>query len=99
MAASPLYTPSRHHYSRIRERGAIATLITNGYLLTPERIWGLNSAGLDYLQINIDNVLPDAISKKSLKVLDRKLQWLAGFADVENQHRVHIPVALATCEE
>jgi uncharacterized radical SAM superfamily Fe-S cluster-containing enzyme len=35
---------------RIRERGAIATLITNGYLLTPERIWGLNSAGLDYLQ-------------------------------------------------
>ena len=66
---------------RIRERGAIATLITNGYLLTPERIWGLNSAGLDYLQISIDNVLPDAISKKSLKVLDRKLQWLAEHAE------------------
>ena len=28
---------------RIRERGAIATLITNGYLLTPERIRRLNA--------------------------------------------------------
>src|SRR5215831_14845483 len=54
----------------IRKRGAIATLITNGYLLTPERIQSLNRAGLDYLQISIDNVLPDQISRKSLKVLD-----------------------------
>jgi len=66
---------------RIREREAIATLITNGYLLTPEYILGLNRAGLDYLQISIDNVLPDEISKKSLKVLDRKLQWLADYAE------------------
>ena len=43
----------------IRRRGAIATLITNGYLLTPERIRRLNRAGLDYLQISIDNVVPD----------------------------------------
>jgi len=61
----------------IRERGAIATLITNGYLLTAERIHRLNRAGLDYLQISIDNVMPDETSKKSLKVLDRKLQLLA----------------------
>jgi MoaA/NifB/PqqE/SkfB family radical SAM enzyme len=64
----------------IRKRGAIATLITNGYLLTPERIQRLNRAGLDYLQISIDNVLPDETSKKSLKVLDRKLEWLAEYA-------------------
>jgi MoaA/NifB/PqqE/SkfB family radical SAM enzyme len=67
--------------ARIRERGAVATLITNGLLLTPERIARLNRAGLDYLQISIDNVVPDDISKKSLKVLDRKLQWLAEHAD------------------
>jgi MoaA/NifB/PqqE/SkfB family radical SAM enzyme len=66
---------------RIRERGAIATLITNGLLLTPERIERLNRAGLDYLQISIDNVMPDEVSKKSLKVLDRKLQWLAERAE------------------
>ena len=67
--------------SRVRERGAIATLITNGYLLTADRIKRLNAAGLDYLQISIDNVDPDDVSKKSLKVLDRKLQWLAEHAD------------------
>ncbi len=66
---------------RIRSRGAIATLITNGYLLTVDRIGRLNRAGLDYLQISIDNVTPDETSKKSLKVLDRKLEWLAGHAE------------------
>ena len=67
--------------ARIRERGAIATLITNGLLLTPERIRKLNAAGLDYLQISIDNVQPDDTSKKSLRVLDRKLEWLAEHAE------------------
>jgi len=62
---------------RIRDVGAMATVITNGYLLTPKRIHELNAAGLDYLQISIDNVQPDDTSKKSLKVLDRKLEWLA----------------------
>ena len=66
---------------RIRERGAIATLITNGLLLTPERIRRFNQAGLDYLQISIDNVRPDEVSKKSLQVLDRKLEWLAREAE------------------
>ena len=59
---------------RIHNRGAIATLITNGLLLTPDRIRALNRAGLDYLQISIDNVAPDDVSKKSLRVLDRKLE-------------------------
>ena len=59
---------------RIRDRGAIATLITNGYLLSRERIERLNRAGLDHLQISIDNLKPDAVSKKSLKVLDQKLR-------------------------
>ena len=62
---------------RIRARGMIATVITNGYLLSRDRISRLNRAGLDHLQISIDNVLPDEVSKKSLKVLDQKLQWLA----------------------
>src|SRR5215469_5321390 len=65
----------------IRRRGILATLITNGYLLTAERICRLNRAGLDYLQISIDNVSPDETSKKSLKVLDRKLELLAEHAE------------------
>jgi len=43
-----------HH---IRRRGAIATLITNGYLLTSATIEKLNAAGLDSMQINIDGQL------------------------------------------
>ena len=62
---------------RIRRNGMMAGLITNGYLLVRERIERLNHAGLDYLQISIDNVQPDAVSVKSLKVLDRKLELLA----------------------
>jgi MoaA/NifB/PqqE/SkfB family radical SAM enzyme len=67
--------------AHIRRRGMIAGMITNGYLLTAERIKRLNKAGLDHLQISIDNVMPDDVSKKSLKVLDKKLQLLAEHAD------------------
>src|SRR5438874_8071064 len=67
--------------SRVRKHGAIAGLITNGYLLTAERIQRLNRAGLEHLQISIDNVMPDDVSKKSLKVLDKKLQLLAEHAE------------------
>jgi MoaA/NifB/PqqE/SkfB family radical SAM enzyme len=67
--------------AHVRRRGMIAGLITNGYLLTADRVKRLNRAGLDHLQISIDNVLPDEVSKKSLKVLDRKLQVLAEHAE------------------
>jgi MoaA/NifB/PqqE/SkfB family radical SAM enzyme len=66
---------------RIRANGMIAGLITNGYLLVAERIQRLNRAGLEWLQISIDNVNPDEVSKKSLKVLDKKLQLLAEHAE------------------
>ena len=67
--------------AHIRYRGIIAGLITNGYLLTSERVQRLNRAGLEHMQISIDNVMPDDVSKKSLKVLDRKLQLLAEHAE------------------
>ncbi len=67
--------------ARIRSRGMLAALISNCYLLTKGRIRKLNDAGLEYLQVSIDNVRPNEISKKSLKVLDQKLVWLAELAD------------------
>jgi MoaA/NifB/PqqE/SkfB family radical SAM enzyme len=66
---------------RIRANGMVAGLITNGYLLVPERVKRLNRAGLEWLQISIDNVMPDDVSKKSLKVLDKKLVTLSEYAD------------------
>ena len=67
--------------AHIRSHPMLVGMITNGYLLTADRIQRLNRAGLDHLQISIDNVMPDDVSKKSLKVLDKKLQLLAEHAD------------------
>ncbi|MGA9995437.1 MAG: radical SAM protein [Pyrinomonadaceae bacterium] len=78
----PLMHPELDEIIRhIRSRGMIAGLISNGYYFTPERIERLNDAGLEYLQISIDNVEPDEVSKKSLKNLDKKLQHLAEHAN------------------
>ena len=67
--------------AHIRSHPMLVGMITNGYLLTADRIQRLNRAGLDHLQISIDNLMPDDVSKKSLKVLDKKLQLLAEHAD------------------
>jgi MoaA/NifB/PqqE/SkfB family radical SAM enzyme len=80
---------------RVRSHGIIAVAVTNGYLLTPERIRGLNRAGLDHLQISVDNIKPDDVSKKSLKVLDQKLRWLSQHADFQ----VNIHTVVGACTE
>jgi len=63
--------------TEMRRRGMIASMITNGYLLSRKRIRSLNEAGLDHLQISIDNIEPDEVSMKSLKVLEKKLRYLS----------------------
>jgi len=80
---------------RIRHHGIIAVAVTNGYLLTPDRIERLNRAGLDHMQISVDNVHPDEVSKKSLKVLDQKLRWLAEGAEFQ----VNIHSVVGACDE
>lgn len=67
--------------AHIRKRRMLAGLISNGYLMSRKRIRSLNEAGLEHLQISIDNVQPDNVSMKSLKVLDKKLVYLAECAD------------------
>jgi MoaA/NifB/PqqE/SkfB family radical SAM enzyme len=69
--------------ARIRERDAMAVLLTNGFLLNKDRIRRLNRAGLDYLQLSIDNLKPDAVSKKSLSLLDQRLEELAACAEFQ----------------
>jgi MoaA/NifB/PqqE/SkfB family radical SAM enzyme len=78
----PLLHPDLDELIRaMRKRGVLAGMITNGYLLTPDRVKRLNQAGLEHMQISIDNIMPDDVSKKSLKVLDKKLQILAEHAE------------------
>src|SRR4029077_3952037 len=51
--------------ARVRGHGMIAPMITNGFLLTAERIRKLNQAGVQELQISIDGAKPDEISMKT----------------------------------
>ncbi len=67
--------------AHVRRRGMLAVMVTNGYLLNVAKVQKLNGAGLDRLQISVDNILPDEVSKKSLKVLDQKLRWLSEHAE------------------
>ena len=77
----PLMHPELDKVIRhIRRRGMIAGLITNGFYLNKERIERLNESGLEHLQISIDNVVPDEVSKKSLKTLDGRLVMLSQYA-------------------
>src|SRR5258708_23969016 len=64
----------------IRSRGMVAGMITNGFFLDKKTIEKLNEAGLEHLQISIDNAVPDEVSLKSLKTLDTRLEWLAQYA-------------------
>ncbi|HEY4979591.1 MAG TPA: radical SAM protein, partial [Candidatus Acidoferrum sp.] len=77
----PLLHPELDEIIRyIRKQGMIAGLITNGFFLNKERIERLNGAGLEHLQISIDNAVPDEVSKKSLKTLDGRLEMLSEWA-------------------
>ena len=85
--------------TRIRRHRIIPTLITNGYLLNPKRIQQLNRAGLHQLQISIDNIVPDEVSKKSLKVLDQRLRWLAEHAEFDVNINAVVGSGIEKCED
>lgn len=80
---------------RIRSHGMIATTITNGFLMTKKSIQEMNEAGLQELQISIDGVKPDEISKKTLKSLMGRLKLLSEHA----QFHVNINSVLGITEE
>lgn len=63
-----------------RRLGLLCGLITNGYLLSPALVEALNKAGLDYLQLSVDNLVPDKVSSKSWAPLKPKLAYLKQYA-------------------
>ena len=64
----------------VRARGMVPLLNTNGFLLTPAIITALGDAGLYGMQLSIDAVHPNDVTKKSLKTLRPKLALLARLA-------------------
>ena len=77
----PLLHPELDQAVRaVRRHGMIVTLITNGFRLSRSWIARLNAAGLQGMQISIDNLEPDAVSMKSLSSVEGKLELLAKHA-------------------
>ena len=65
------------HVKSKRGGSNLATIITNGFLLTEKMIRDLNDAGLDFMQVSIDSIEPTDISQKSLKSVLPRLRLLA----------------------
>ncbi|MGI3778332.1 MAG: radical SAM protein [Janthinobacterium lividum] len=77
----PLLHPELDQVVRhARGHGMIVTMITNGFKLTRAWVERLNDAGLQGMQISIDNLRPDAVSMKSLRSVEGKLALLAEHA-------------------
>jgi MoaA/NifB/PqqE/SkfB family radical SAM enzyme len=76
----------------VRARGMIPFVNTNGFLLTREWIEKLNDAGLYGMQLSIDGMVSNDVSKKSLKPLMPKLRLLAQYA----KFRVRINTVLGS---
>ncbi len=66
----------RHTKSK-RGGSNLATIITNGFLLTEKNIRELNEAGLDFMQVSVDSLHPTDWSDKSLKSILPRLKILA----------------------
>ena len=81
----------------VRERGMTPAINTNGFLLNAARIRDLNDAGLYALQISLDGVTPNAVTKKTLKPLLPKLRLLAQHAAF--RVRVNTVLGVAPPEE
>lgn len=79
----------------IRRRGMIVTMITNGFRLSRKRIEALNQAGLQGMQISIDNLVADEVSMKSLESVQSKLKLLAEHA----RFKVNINSVLGISDE
>ncbi len=78
-----------------RDHRMIVTMITNGFRLSRSWIDRLNAAGLQGMQISIDNLEPDDVSMKSLASVERKLALLSKHA----RFKVNINSVLGLSDE
>ena len=65
------------HVKSKRGGSNLATIITNGFLLTEKGIDALNAAGLDFMQVSVDSLNPTPHSDKCLKSILPRLRVLA----------------------
>jgi len=64
----------------VRARGMTPVMNSNAFLLTERTIHALGDAGLFAMQVSVDGVTPNAVTKKTLKPLLPKLRMLSAHA-------------------
>jgi len=81
------------HVKSKRGGSNLATIITNGFLLTRQNIRALNAAGLDFMQVSVDSIEPTDWSQKSLKSVLPKLRLLA------EEARFKVEIQTVLCDQ
>jgi MoaA/NifB/PqqE/SkfB family radical SAM enzyme len=76
-----------------RRKGCWTNIITNGLLLSTERITQLNAAGLNSMCVSIDRINPTPFTHKGLKPLRKRLHTLRALA------RFSVETNTVLCEE
>lgn len=76
-----------------RGKGCWTNIITNGLLLSADRIAQLNAAGLDSMCVSIDRINPTSFTHKGLKPLRKRLRTLRATA------RFTVETNTVLCEE
>lgn len=76
-----------------RARGCWTNIITNGFLLSAEKIDKLNGAGLNSMCVSIDRINPTDFTHKGLKPLKKRLLAL------RQRARFHVECNAVLCEE
>jgi MoaA/NifB/PqqE/SkfB family radical SAM enzyme len=76
-----------------RSKGCWTNIITNGLLLSTERITQLNAAGLNSMCVSIDRINPTAFTHKGLRPLRKRLRTLRALA------RFSVETNTVLCEE
>jgi MoaA/NifB/PqqE/SkfB family radical SAM enzyme len=76
-----------------KDKGCWTNIITNGLLLSAERIEQLNQAGLDSMCVSIDRINPTGFTHKGLRPLRKRMRHLRATA------RFSVETNTVLCEE
>src|SRR5688572_24618777 len=76
-----------------KKRGCWTNIITNGLLLSEDRVEALNAAGLDSMCVSIDRINPTPFTHKGLKPLRKRMRTL------RERARFHVETNTVLCEE
>jgi MoaA/NifB/PqqE/SkfB family radical SAM enzyme len=94
LGGEPLMHPQIAELVRYaKSRGCWTNIITNGLLLSADRVQQLNAAGLDSLCVSIDRINPTAFTHKGIRPLRKRLRMLRETA------KFQIETNTVLCEE